>query len=100
MLQKIAILWKEKKICAPVFLISDEQHVPAYARVQAKHAFRALVPMVCSFVALDEKVVGMIVIEHVLCEELAQLSFALKKEGINETVLLNSLRVGLIKKKR
>ena len=49
---------------------------------------RSSMGQMCSFVALDGRVVGLIVLEDVPRAELSQLAPGLKKEGIQQTVLL------------
>ena len=49
---------------------------------------RSSMGQMCSFVALDGRVVGLIVLEDVPRAELSQLVPGLKKEGIQQTVLL------------
>jgi heavy metal translocating P-type ATPase len=49
---------------------------------------RTLIGQICSFVALDGQVVGLIVLEDIPRAELSRLSPGLKKEGIQQTVLL------------
>lgn len=49
---------------------------------------RSALGQICSFVALDGQVVGLIVLEDVPRAELARLSPDLKREGIQRTVLL------------
>ncbi len=49
---------------------------------------RTTMGQMCSFVALNGQVVGLIVLEDVPHAELSQLAPGLKKEGIRQTVLL------------
>jgi P-type E1-E2 ATPase len=43
---------------------------------------------ICSFIAVDQQVKGLLVLEDVPCPELAQCSTTLRAAGIKETILL------------
>ena len=56
--------------------------------LQQERERRAALGQMCSFLALDGQVIGLIVLEDIPRAELAQLSPNLKREGIRQVVLL------------
>jgi heavy metal translocating P-type ATPase len=56
--------------------------------LRAERERRTAQGQICSYIALDGQVVGLIILEDVPRAELSQLTQALKQEGIQQTVLL------------
>ncbi len=67
--------------------------VPASLRAERER--RTAQGQICSYIALERQVVGLIILEDVPRAELSELTRALKQEGIQQTVLLTGDNEGV-----